>query len=629
MPPQKKTEWLSLSAIGKEVFLFYQKNKKKGEPVRILKSPDGLNFEPSGKKLTFGKKFLGFGGNLDADGRFIISGIDDGQFLSYRKKIKRDVYKSLTALSQNGIQWEKVGTLGSERECGVLIETASKEEKYLMFFGERLIKVATSADLKKWSVKRSAFLHPRKWYFDSQYVSVGSLLNLEEGNLLIYLTKNRHDRICLGAVLLDKKNWQRILWRSTNPIWEQPVSWSDLEFSFVGSVYRRGKFLVYWNVEGELKAMSIAKNSIIVPRKKIIPSRKKVPVSKSKKITVVEKHLKLVKHKKNPVLMPNPENKWESRETFNPAAVHLDGKVHLLYRAIGESGLSVLGYASTKDGINIDERSDKPVYTPIAPFEYNGGKKPTCRYPYASGGSWGWGGCEDPRLSQVNDRIYMTYVAFNGCHPPGVALTSISVTDFLAKKWNWKMPKLISKAGEIQKNWVVFPEKIHGKYAVLHSISPSIMIDYFDSLDKKKIVIESYHNNKADDNRWDNIVRGVGSPPIKTEYGWLVLYHAMDKRDPNRYKVGAMILDYHNPEIVLHRSPEPILEPIESYENEGSKCGVVYVCGAVVKDEKLFVYYGGADRFTCVATIPFKKFLESLIDSSKPAPQLKIVAQAK
>ena len=619
---QKKSEWLSISSIGRESFLFYRKKKGSNEPVRILHSSDGLHFQSFGKRAVLGKKILGLGGNLPADGRFFISPIAAGYLLSCREKIKKDNSRSLLALSQNGLQWKKIGSFGDGKDCGIVVETNSPKEPYLMFFGERVIRVATSQNLKQWSVKRSAFLRPRKWYFDSQFLSVGSLLSMEDGNFIIYLTKNRIGRLCLGAVLLDRKNWQRVLWRSTNPIWEQPTNWKYEEINFVGSAYRQGKILVYWDCDGEIMALSIAKNRIILPFKKIILSRPRKKKLTVKKKPVVTKNLKLVRHKNNPVLMPNPENKWESRETFNPAAINLEGKVHLLYRAIGESGLSVLGYASSRDGISIDERLDQPVYTPIAPFEYNGGKKPTFSYPYCSGG--GWGGCEDPRISLVDDRIYMTYVAFNGSHPPGVALTSISVKDFLAKKWNWDVPRLISKPGEIQKNWVVFPEKIRGKYAVLHSISPSILIDYFTDLDKEKIRIESYHNNKSEDARWDNIVRGVGAPPIKTEFGWLVLYHAMDKRDPNRYKVGAMLLDYHNPEIILHRSPEPILEPVERYENEGSKAGVVYVCGSVVKEEKLFVYYGGADRFACVATAPIKQFLENLVNSSKPIPLLKV-----
>ena len=111
---------------------------------------------------------------------------------------------------------------------------------------------------------------------------------------------------------------------------------------------------------------------------------------------------------------------------------------------------------------------------------------------------------------------------------------------------------------------------------------------------------------------WDNLMRGAGPPPIKTPYGWLLLYHAMDRRDPNRYKIGAMILDEKDPTKILYRSRQPILEPDMPYENEGYKAGVVYSCGAVVKDNELFIYYGGADKVSCVASVPFDKFLNDL-----------------
>ena len=187
------------------------------------------------------------------------------------------------------------------------------------------------------------------------------------------------------------------------------------------------------------------------------------------------------------------------------------------------------------------------------------------------------------------------------------------------KVWKWETPKLISRPGQIQKNWVIFPEKINGKFAVLHSITPKISIDLLESLNPDDVLIDSYHTHQhfMNKERWDNIVRGVGAPPLKTESGWLVLYHAMDFRDPNRYKVGAMLLDYENPEKILARCSEPILEPDEKYENEGFKAGVVYVCGAVIKDGTLFVYYGGADMFVAVASAPLKEFMEQLISSGK------------
>jgi predicted GH43/DUF377 family glycosyl hydrolase len=325
---------------------------------------------------------------------------------------------------------------------------------------------------------------------------------------------------------------------------------------------------------------------------------------------------KLQRANNNPILSPIDENHWESDAVFNPASIYLDGRVHLIYRAIGKDGISVFGYASSQDGINFDERLENPVYVPAQSFEFRKNKqKKVNTFSYMSGG--GWGGCEDPRLTVVGKKIYMTYVAFNGECPPGVAITSIRIADFLKKKWNWKTPKLISRPGEIQKNWVVFPEKIKGKIAILHSITPGIMIDYFDSIEKENIIINSFRNTQSDDRRWDNILRGVAAPPIKTDYGWLVLYHAMDRRDPNKYKVGAMILDYENPEKVLYRCSQPILEPLLHYENEGFKSGVVYVCGTVIKDEKLFVYYGGADTVVCVAVTPIKEFLASLIKSPK------------
>ena len=130
-----------------------------------------------------------------------------------------------------------------------------------------------------------------------------------------------------------------------------------------------------------------------------------------------------------------------------------------------------------------------------------------------------------------------------------------------------------------------------------------MLVDYVDSLDSKNTSINTYHNGNGNLKRWDNLMRGAGAPPIRTKYGWLLLYHAMDRRDPNRYKVGAMILDLKDPTKVLYRSSRPILEPVERYENQGFKSGVVYVCGAVVKNEELFVYYGGADSVVCVATV--------------------------
>lgn len=313
----------------------------------------------------------------------------------------------------------------------------------------------------------------------------------------------------------------------------------------------------------------------------------------------------------NPIIHPRSQYPWESAYVFNTAAIYLENRVHFLYRAIGHSGASVLGYASSQDGIHIDERLTEPVYMAVDPLQELNNKAATIAFPYASGGSWS--GCEDPRLAKIDDTIYMTYTVFNGWQPPAVVLTSIKVKDFLKKNWQWKKPMQISPFGEMHKNWVIFPEKIQGKFAILHSITPNIQIDYFDTLDFAcNPDIKSYYGSSDRDQYWDNWIRGVGPTPIKTQDGWLVLYHAMDKRDPDKYKIGALILDEKDPTKILYRANQPLLEPEAWYENEGYKAGVVYSCGAVIIDKKLFVYYGGADTVVCVATADLDNLLAKI-----------------
>lgn len=321
----------------------------------------------------------------------------------------------------------------------------------------------------------------------------------------------------------------------------------------------------------------------------------------------------LERHEYNPIIEPREDRFWEMKATFNPGAVYADRRVHLLYRAIGGDDMSVLGYAGSDDGVTITERLESPVYIPEAIKKPAPGA-PTALPAYCSGGGWN-GGCEDPRLTLIDDTVYLMYTAFDGWGSIRIALSSIALEDFLRKRWRWKIPALISPPGEIHKNWVLFPEKINGKFAILHSISPAIGIEYVESLEKLEKegwVIRSRYDRVSHTESWDNWVRGAGPPPIKTKLGWLLFYHAMDARDPDRYKLGAMILDANDPTKVLYRSRVPILEPNAYYENSGFKSGVVYSCGAVVKEGELYVYYGGGDSVSCVAMANLDTFLDEL-----------------
>ena len=350
---------------------------------------------------------------------------------------------------------------------------------------------------------------------------------------------------------------------------------------------------------------------VIGARKKKIAQRKPRKISPSRRVQPIS--LSLAKSPQNPIMMPRPNLHWESGQTFNPAAVLIGDTIHFLYRAIGSDGVSRLGYAASVDGVNICDRSLHPAYQHAMKIGA------VSIVSYASGGSWG--GAEDPRLTRVGDEnvLYMTYTACDG--GLRVGLTSIKIDDFLKKRWKWKPPVFLSPPGEVHKNWVIFPEKIKGKYAVLHSVSPKISIAYFDSLtfDDAEYIMSHFANEPRRRN-WDYWIRGAGPTPVKTKHGWLLLYHAMGK-ERNQYEVGAMLLDLNNPTKILYRSREPILVPDQRYENEGFKSGVVYASGAIIKDDQLYVYYGGADSVICVATAPLEEFLQSLMKGR--APQLK------
>ena len=349
------------------------------------------------------------------------------------------------------------------------------------------------------------------------------------------------------------------------------------------------------------------------PRKNVV--RRKVVVSRQHFATIQ-------KYGANPIIEPRANVFWEMKATFNPAAVNVDGRVHLLYRAIGGDDMSTLGYAVSDDGTTIAERPETFA------FEHRSkGSQPLVVVPkvsYLSGGGCA-GGSEDPRLTFIKEdgRIYLTYTAFDGWGSVRIALSSITKDDFVNRRWRWSDPVLLSPPGEIHKNWVLFPEKIHGKYAILHGVTPDILIKYVDSLDfdETKFIKSGRPTNDKVEFRegvWDSRMRGAGPPPIRTRLGWLLLYHAIEEHESSRYKLGAMILDADDPTKILYRSRVPVLEPEEWYENTGWKSGVIYSCGAVVKDGELYVYYGGADSVVCVAVANLEHFLDELVRYGTP-----------
>lgn len=214
-------------------------------------------------------------------------------------------------------------------------------------------------------------------------------------------------------------------------------------------------------------------------------------------------------------------------------------------------------------------------------------------------------GIEDPRITQIEDTYYITYTAVS---QHGAAAALMTTKDF----------RVFSRKGIIfapeNKDVVIFPEKINGFYYALNRPVPSAIGTPDMWLARSANLIhwgEQRHFLGINKNcSWVNGRIGSGAVPIKTESGWLIIYHAADKK--NRYCLGAMLLSLKQPEKILSMLSEPILSPETEYEKKGFFGEVVFTCGAVLESDNLSVYYGAADDKICRADYSLKNLLEEL-----------------
>lgn len=294
-----------------------------------------------------------------------------------------------------------------------------------------------------------------------------------------------------------------------------------------------------------------------------------------------------VRAPENPILEPVSENAFENLAVLNAAAIDLEGSVYILYRAMGMDNTSTVGCAVSRDGVHIDERMAAPIYVPRAAFEMKNGTP--------NGNS----GCEDPRAVVIDGRVYMTYTAYDGVRAPRGALSSISVEDFLARNWSaWTPPTLVTPDEVDDKDVSLLPEAVEAGYVLYHRISGRICADIVPSLSFEKRVSRCIEILAPREGMWDAAKVGIAGPPIKVPEGWLMIYHGVSHR--SGYRLGAVLLD-HDGITTLARTADPIFEPEESYEKNGVVNQVVFSCGAVVRGDQVFMYYGGGDRVMGVA----------------------------
>ena len=299
---------------------------------------------------------------------------------------------------------------------------------------------------------------------------------------------------------------------------------------------------------------------------------------------------KLNRYSDKPILVNKPENEWEASTIYNVAAYKENGLVHMFYRATDKNCngrecddyMNYIGYAVSTDGIDF-KRLDKPL---LGPNEGQEGR-----------------GCEDPRVIKIEDKYYMLYTGF-GNRFDGDFRVCLAESDNLID-WERKGVML----DEPNKDASLFPRKINGKYVLIHRRAPHIWISYSEDL--KDWTDHQILAPIIKENEWENCKIGLAGPPLETEKGWVLIYHGVSEKlhDVGRdktyrqYSLGIMLLDKEDPSKVIYRQSEPILEPELDWEKyEGYVPNVVFSCGQVVMGDELYVYYGGADTYTGLAT---------------------------
>jgi predicted GH43/DUF377 family glycosyl hydrolase len=246
------------------------------------------------------------------------------------------------------------------------------------------------------------------------------------------------------------------------------------------------------------------------------------------------------------------------------------------------STMSHIRLARSLDGINF-RTDDKPFIYPINESQ---------KY-----------GVEDARVTFIDGKYYINYTVVS----EGSWATALAVTDDF---------KTFESKGIIfhpeNKDVAIFPEKVNDKYIALHRPNnsgfgkPSIW--YAESPDllhwgnHKRIVVPR-------DNKWEAAKIGGGAPPIKTPNGWLIVYHG--KGDNSVYSLFCLLLDLDDPTKIVRRASTPLLIPTEPYETEGFFPNVVFSNGIIEKNGNLYIYYGAADEYCCLATTNIDSLLNS------------------
>ena len=329
------------------------------------------------------------------------------------------------------------------------------------------------------------------------------------------------------------------------------------------------------------------------------------------------------------IILEGSESGFDNQAVLNPACVEINGITHMFYRGVRREDMrSAIGYCQLVDN-KIIKRSVDPVIFP--------------EYDYEKSGT------EDPRIVFLDGVYYLFYTAYDGKNAIFAYATSTDLVKFVkhgvispliayaeagslfaSSKINMREKYFMFESyvrdrqgSDIllwEKDAFIFPKKLNGKFAMIHRILPGIQIIYFNDFQDltddywrdylrnlgEHVILESKY-------RFESRNIGGGCPPIETKDGWLLIYHGVeDSRQGRIYHAAAALLDLDDPTKVMGRLKQPLFSPSESWEKRGDVNNVVFPTGSVLKDGRLYIYYGAADKLVAAKSLDMDELLKEL-----------------
>ena len=315
------------------------------------------------------------------------------------------------------------------------------------------------------------------------------------------------------------------------------------------------------------------------------------------------------------LLRPEPGLASEAGGVLNPTVYEAGGRLWMMYRAVAgvPENFSTLALAELiwrGDRYEV-RRADRPALAPAAPYELLAPAPGSVVGP--------GGGCEDPRVTRLEDDLWLCYTGYGGDRVPRIALAKsrdgrswerVGLARFgLLVVDTPDGPLPIDLNHVDNKDAMLFPYRIGGRWCLMHrpmfpaSVAPrvcprqSIWVSFSDDL----VHWDDHRLVAAPEHPWEKLKLGGGTQPVLTDAGWLIVYHGVEGEkdaDPNRrYSAGIMVLDADDPSHVRFRSPAALLSPDAAEEKEGVVNNVVFPTGLwpAPDGDGWHVAYGMAD----------------------------------